>query len=637
MLKQERPTVPDREALRALYDEAVNEINATRCGRLTTNFYAKTGDAVFNAGYAALSDCHTKTKRMHTVSAPAGAGKTSFSYALIAAVTRHAEANPDGPYGCVYVVDQISRAEKVHQELSALLPGKVAVWFTGHDFDRASLKFYPVAVVTHRFFVDVNGHHAQSVDRNCNGRFRQRALTIVDEQPEDVKASEITLSEAEAVRDVLNEAYPDIKEHLDNLFRFMEPFSYTPANRIYRPGVEVDRDVVSERLAWFTSEPAKRIAHSAGSKKIAGADRLFAVAKAMVEGCGFVVSGTPVRFVGWESKLTINLSAGTILLDATADIDGVSRVVSWRVNAEVPQARYDNLEIIHVPQHTNKRLKEYFRTAPNQRSYVKWMERTILEHMAPGEQGLVICKKTLFEHERVPNWFDGDARFKDPESYTKRYEWDLEGRKLCATHWGNGIGSNDWQEADVVFLFDEFFIPRRTHVATVQGLLEQKAHEGPLGSMKTLNSKSHGVDVINLGHRLRWMKQLALRGKGRSYDEHGMCGRQRLVVACEQKTLMANVTKLFPGATARTTGAGDGATWSARVIDILSRSTVATVTTSELGKQLGKPWGAVRFAALTPEFSSALEGMGWRYVPGKGRRAGCFERGGGVLNEALAA
>ncbi len=55
---------------------------------------------------------------------------------------------------------------------------------------------------------------------------------------------------------------------------------------------------------------------------------------------------------------------------------------------EVPTARYDNLEIIHVPQHTKRRLNEYLKTAGNQRAYVKWMVETIKEHMAPGERGL---------------------------------------------------------------------------------------------------------------------------------------------------------------------------------------------------------------------------------------------------------
>jgi len=38
---------------------------------------------------------------------------------------------------------------------------------------------------------------------------------------------------------------------------------------------------------------------------------------------------------------------------------------------------------------------------------------------------------------------------------------------------------------------------------------------------------------------------------------------------------------------------------------------------------------------LTPEFLAALDGMGWRYVSGKGRSGGRFERM--EANEALAA
>jgi hypothetical protein len=48
--------VPERAALRALYDEAIAELNPLRQNILTTDFYAKTGDAVFNAGYSVLAD-----------------------------------------------------------------------------------------------------------------------------------------------------------------------------------------------------------------------------------------------------------------------------------------------------------------------------------------------------------------------------------------------------------------------------------------------------------------------------------------------------------------------------------------------------------------------------------------------------
>jgi len=600
----------DREALRVHYDEAVAEINITRRGLLTTEFYSKTGDAMFSAGYAALSDWNADTRRMLTLSAPAGAGKTSFSYALMMAVTRNAENNPAAPYGCVYVVDQILKADEAYRELNALLPGKVAVWTTEHDvsckefpklkerpaaqFDREMLRIFPVVIVTHQFYLGPKGHKARNVVRN--GRFlsRPRALTIVDERPKEVDTFAVSLSEAQSVREALQETHLEAKEHLENLLRFMEQFSYAPANGLFRPGIEIPKDAL-DGLAWFNTSHAERIATSA-APKMTGTDRLFAYARALALGVGFVATdgSERVKFVGYSSKLTVNLSAGTILLDATADIGGISRVVLWQADVEVPQARYDNLEIIHVPQHTTTRLSEYFKKVTNRRAYADWMEQTIKDHMKPCEKALVVCKQALFENQNVPTWKQGDPRFDKPDSYTRGYEWDVEGRKLCAIHWGTGIGSNGWKDADVVFLFDEFFIPRSVAVATTQGYREHRVDEGDFASMKALTSKSPGVEAISEGHRLRWSKQLALRGRARTYDEHGMCGKERLVVACELRSFMANVGTLFPGANVRIVGARENATWSERVIDLLSRSMAEKVLTSELAKELGKPWGRYR-------------------------------------------
>ena len=51
------PTIPDRQALRALYDEAVTQMNKSRTAiNLSAGFYADTGDAVFEAGYLGFSD-----------------------------------------------------------------------------------------------------------------------------------------------------------------------------------------------------------------------------------------------------------------------------------------------------------------------------------------------------------------------------------------------------------------------------------------------------------------------------------------------------------------------------------------------------------------------------------------------------
>jgi hypothetical protein len=262
------------------------------------------------------------------------------------------------------------------------------------------------------------------------------------------------------------------------------------------------------------------------------------------------------------------------------------------------------------------------------------MVETIKEHMAPGERGLVVCKNVLFDHERVPQWPEGDSRFKDdPESYTERYEWEIEGRKLCATHYGTGIGSNAWKDAEVVFLFDEYYLPRRIAVATVQGLREHKANEGDLASMTTLKSKAPGWVLIEEGHRLRWTKQMALRGNGRYYDQHGVSGKQRLVISSELKNFLTNVPKLFPGANIRTVGVHTKASQVALVLEILSKPDLPLkLTTKSLSKLMeartGKytRWGALSSNVLSPKFSEALEAIGWCYVPGKGRGGSHFER-----------
>jgi hypothetical protein len=650
-------TLPDRQMLRALYDAAITEVNTTRSNiDLTTGFYADTGNAVFDAGYLALSDyCKGSAgpRRLHVVSAPAGGGKTSYSYALMLALTRYAEQTTGAPYGCVFVVDQIKKADEAFKDLNALMPGKVAVWTTEHDpgcrnrtkvphpaaeFLKDELRHYPIIIVTHTFYNGPTGHKAHVVVRDKRV-YSGRALTVVDERPEEVVIYELTLKQAQDIREKLEEKRPDLKHTLDKLMLLMMPHTVNVSGGIVRASDDFRQDFIADQLDWFITMEAECVLRDHRAE-IPGLVQFFGFARAMTIGCAFAApSSTVVQFVGWQSKLMVR--PGTILLDATADIDGVSHICPWRHHIKIPQAHYGNLEIVHVPQHTRQRLSEYLKKAPNQRAYVKWMVETIKEHMAPGERGLVVCKKALFDAERVPQWPEGDPRFKDAESYTERYAWDIEGRKLCASHYGTGIGSNAWKDADVVFLFDEFFIPRRVAAATVQGLRGHKANEGDLATMKTLNSKAQGVDMIGEGHRLRWTKQLALRGRGRSYDQHGLCGKQRLVISSDLKSFMANAARLFPGANIRTAGVYSKSTRVALLIQILSKPDLPTkLTTKDISRlmeiETGKrvSWRTISSNVLTADFGRALEAIGWRYVPGKGRGGSHFERRPPIQSQA---
>jgi Type III restriction enzyme, res subunit len=433
--------LPYRQTLRTLYDEAIAELNPTRNNSLTKDFSAKIGDAVFEAGYSALNDAVTDTHRMLTVSAPCGSGKTSFSYALAAAVTRLAERDPSAPYGVVFLVEQKEQAEKVYRELIELLPEQVRVWTEDHDVSetksdktkvhnptarcsKSDLTYAPVAIVTQKFYLDKNGHQARTVIRN--GVVSQRALTIVDEVPDEAPSQSLTLATAETVREALVESNPEIKPHLDKLFKIMEDCNYGPKNQLFRPFKEWPERILRE-LDWFRSTEADWLAkaHSGDDVRL-----FFSFAKGLVSGHSWAATdGRQATFYTYETRLVIDRTAGVVLLDATADIDGRSKVVPWRVEIETPQASYNNLEIVIIPQHTRTILSKFFKSLPNRRAYTEWMKDAILQHTNDGDKVLLVCRLALFANCNVPWWPTDDERFNNSENYTKNFQWKWEKRK----------------------------------------------------------------------------------------------------------------------------------------------------------------------------------------------------------------
>jgi hypothetical protein len=295
----------------------------------------------------------------------------------------------------------------------------------------------------------------------------------------------------------------------------------------------------------------------------------------------------------------------------------------------MPAAHYDRLSIAYEPQPTQQRLSVFLKTKQNHRTYVKWMTEVIKAHMKPGERGLVVCKQILFDFESIPSWPQGDARFKERELFSKKYGWEIDGRHLCAIHWGTGIGDNAWNEADAVLLFDEFHIPRRSIIATAQGLLGHRATQGALGSMRSLKTKVPVIETLWDGHLLRWSKQMALRGRARCYDENGVCGRQKLVFTGDERRLLSHYSRLFPGAaTPSIPKSGSALTREQQLYEIISRPGLPnSITTSWIGQQMGVPWREVGKDLMCQDsVKQAIGGLGWRYARKLGRGGGTFER-----------
>jgi hypothetical protein len=650
--------LPDRARLREEYNIAIRDIAATREGNIdyTKGFYAQTGSAVFEACYHALTNSHNRNSghepKLTVLPAPVGSGKTTFTTAFIIAMTRLQLSNKHCPYGAVFVTEQISGADAVYRTLAEHLPGKVAIWTSDHDAGRQNgsqqkvkqpaarhytdeLPDYPVVVVTQSFFKGRSGHKALRCRRD--GSLIDRALIIVDEQPKDIAVYEVTHADVAVVYETV-ENHEEAAAAVAPLKALLD---FVHCKMLGDATLEKPKDdpetwaAAAEALDWFNSPAAKTCSTALQSlyptqpiEQVFGFGNTVATDQAFIRRYG--IHGGPTRFVGYERDLMLHY--GMVLLDATADVDGLTQVCAWREHVPAPRARYDRLEIVHVPSCVSGNLSRYLKTSKNRRVYADHTEQVIKEHMKPGERGLVVCKKVLIDNQNVPTWPHDDPRWDSPETSLRAYSWDVEGRQLAVTYWGGyGIGANDWQDASVVFLFDEFIPPTHVSIGTTQGLKGAKANEGPLGTMgKSIVSRSPEVHVISEGHALRYIKQMALRGNARHFDEEGICGAQKLVCVGDFERLAANVGRMFPGASPIRTEhscTDDRQELGIRVLAFLQKSTENTIPVKEISNSLNVKWPKVSTKLLKrPRFIAGLEALGWAYRPVKGRKGSFFER-----------
>jgi hypothetical protein len=329
-------------------------------------------------------------------------------------------------------------------------------------------------------------------------------------------------------------------------------------------------------------------------------------------------------------------NSNSILLDATADIDKVSDLCSWRHHVPVPQVRYDRLHVVHAEHYTRENLTEFFRNDSNRRRYVEGAKRLVLDLMPPGACGLIVCKKRLVDEGLFPE--EATRRTGDDQPFP----WNFEGRHLAVTWWGgHGIGANDWRKATFVIQLGEHVLPRRTTFATVQGLRDHSATMGMLSTTKSANSKPIEVEMAHEGDLLRFMKQMGMRGRARAFDSDGICGHQVLILTCDFERLLVNADLLFPSASlskwGRTKDSFGQLKQPEKLMEILTNpGAPESISGDDIAKRMGvEKWGLVSTNALTPNIKGrVLPNLGWTYEARKGRGGGArfIKTGSGALN-----
>ena len=574
-----------------LFDEV-----AMSQGRLPEDSFAKQiADSVFEAGLTALDDHRSGKSRFITVSAPTGSGKSSYGYAMVAAILN---AYPDATV--LWACETLRQAEAAYWELLAILQSvcrptdsvapsrpsnKSPIYIDGSDatkthpdlaiytgwhnaskseenrakvanfeptlckdtgevisqrFTLAQLKAARVAIVTHQKLI----HQPEEiVFTDQDGLSRPRTVTFVDEQLNGMEPFDITIDDVWAVRRWARKGgYGTDEGSADDALGYLARYltAAWDAVKVNGRNFEAMASTESFSVTWFYSQQAQTIldTHYPDSVK---RHEVITYARCLMEGRAFMArdkkADTGGLFIAYETAL--KPAPGTICLDATSDVSGIFTLRPDRHPIKPPEASFDNLYIEHLtipkgtlPPGSVAKIASMARTAE---PYAQWIRDTVLSKTAVGEKALVVMHKGLIGHHLLPDPKPGQV-------YA-----DLEGRQVAWLNWGAGIGRNDWRFADVVFLMGEFYVPKWSTLGTALGVTGWDPKEY-LPKVDANNTREPNYVALRHGHLARWEKQLAVRGNARNLDRQGVCGKQRLYVTAEFKRFEGWRDRLFPAA-----------------------------------------------------------------------------------------
>jgi hypothetical protein len=633
-------------------------------GEELITFAQQVANSVLDAGLAALTDHAEGRSRFVVVSSPTGSAKSSYSWALVAALLM---AYPE--LSVVFACETIQQCEATYwgikEEMAAardpslvISPKKessfyetterdLVIWTGAHDsryetWEDATKDYPTFTPTTHPLTGDVVSHrfHRRDLDgarvivvthpkviggRDLSYRGRPRTLTLLDEQTKQVGVYDVGLGDIDNARDWALSAYPNsnvVVEAFSKLKADMEEVWNSPSVANSRANNLAFETVFETR--WFQGEEAESVLRSFSEDT--PQHKVIGFARSLARGLAFinrdrVGQERGGRFVGY--RLIFTPTPGTILLDATADIDGIEKIVpDSRRSIPVPSVDYSNLEVIHIDtpiglfKGKRRSTQELCKSARTAEPYAAWIKRTIIDNTKPGDIVLAIVHHKLLEHRYLPQ--DDSLKL------------DIEGRKVAFSHWGFGIGSNKWKSAGVVFLFGEHYLPRVPTIANVMSL-SGVSPAAYLPKVDNPNHRDKSYRAVSLGHLARWEKQLACRGNVRNTSLDGVCGKQRLFVTAEFDRFMDQKDRMFRGAkfdfeaTAKARVKEEkGPTAFAALLRTTDRE---DLTAKEACDMTGTSLSNISKTLLLDDVAKAYDARGWLYVRGRGRAPSKLLRG----------
>lgn len=595
----------------------------------------KTDDLVSEVIFQAVTSAMTNVAAgggqyyMQAVSLGTGMGKTTSACALIAAGAR-----VDAEFTAAFVVPTARIGEEVQGYIEDLLgEGSTLLWSSYHDrasrvdrdrqvqalghvpnrlVEKHQLRSSRIVIVTHeKLKNEVKYSRDDGVVKYLG---RDRDAVFIDESPTVLETYECTATDIQALHDLLvsgrecGAVLPLLSKTVQCMSVIMQADegSYLAAEVISKEGaLELDK-LLPEDLWKLTDDS---VSSEERKKQIRNISNVIEFLRAASCGNAYY-SKIDKTFFSYRLHLS-KIYSGYVLLDATSDIEGLV-ILDNGINAlKVPTIDYQKLGLfsISVPRRFRRDIKSLLKKRDSVEEYVQFMRDTVYANTGPGDQVLIVAQKTLFDQNLL-------MAAEDP---ARPSDWD--GRIVGTQHWGAGVGSNHFRHKTHVFLFGDYLLPRSATIARAHAWsgsritneqLEMAVSRRELGmrySPKGIYAACHE------GFRLRWIKQLAMRGTARRIDADGKAMPMKLFTTMEHELFTSTYERIFPGARCPSIAVKaesihhDKPTGRGGLVEYLAESKCAYLSASEISGALG-----IATHRLAREYDSRkniLKQMGW--------------------------
>lgn len=555
---------------------------------------------------------------LYAFPAPTGSGKSTYAAALVAAM-----ASADPSYSAAIACNTIEEAHSTHARLQALGVQCEEIYiYTSEHSDRdekgvqerqlakrasanhAGLKQARIAVCTHELLLR---EHRLGIDL---GILRHdgihRANILIDEYPAIV--SDYTMAPSDLKH--LGEQLSRLNEW-DGVRKLFQSVENRVQALFEKDGGRAEKVEIVSREEYQSLAALDRsgLGNTSDAERVGNTLRFLDAAS---RGQCFLYRGTGKRtasirqareFHAFDRSFTV--SPGMIILDATFDVSPMRKLFKRVEVIEVPQVNYRNLHITYIeaPEAFADIAKcSTSRAVDNE--YASFVRRTVLDNTLPGDSALVIVQKRV--EERTPS-------FSDPATW--------KSRNVFIAHWGAGIGANQWRDCTHVFAFSEYHKPSATYISEAYGLAGDPLCADRIRTEACGSRRKGHVARAELGHRLRWWKQMACRGRVRQIDSDGVCGPMRLFTTMDKGLLLEHFRALFPGAPQPTFVTHSDAkrkTIGAKLVDYVIASNATKLCASQIAEALEIEVKKVQ-RVFTSAKAECLRYEGWEFIPGNGK------------------